>query len=675
MLGLWRQIYGYYYKALIKATRSVQCFFVLSNDDPDLIKSQFAAFTKQLPVLYLVLIANVVLTCITHFHSAPLWMSAWAPGFLCSLALMRMISWIYRRGQEITVAEATQRLRATIFIGPVLSLVFTGWGLCLFPYGGAYAQCQVAFFISMTLIGCIFCLAPVRPAALLSISAVIIPFAAFFMQTRNIALVAMGMNVIAAAAGMIFILFGHYNNFAKLVESQKSLLLKNTETQRLSDENIWIANRDSLTDLPNRRSFIFELKSLLEQARTSGSSFAVGLIDLDGFKAVNDLYGHSAGDRVLVEATRRLQNHASDTILFARLGGDEFGLIVNCGISEPALMSFAQRICLSLGEPYILPGSTVELSGSVGLAIFPEAGTTVDTLFERADYALYHAKQNLRGAAIIFSDEHETKIRRLALLEQELRQCDLNCEMSLVYQPIYNVTSGQTIAFEALARWTSPAYGVVSPEVFIPLAERSGLINRLTKTLLKQAFTAMRTWPSHVGISFNLSARDLASTDAIQAITHWVTWSKIKPSRISFEITETIVMRDFDQGCEALQVLKRLGVGISLDDFGTGYSSLSYVHRLPIDKIKIDRSFVTGIETSGNSRSIVTTVVSLCHNLGVDCIVEGVETEAQSDVLRELGCTTMQGYLFAKPMAEAAVLEHLASQRNSTRNTGFANVR
>lgn len=650
------------YSRLVLLIQEVKSFFSISLNNPELVQSQFAAFAKQIPLLYFIMIVNIISACATHFRTAPLWMSTWAPGALCAIGSVRMISWVGRRHQKVTDAEAARRLRATVFLGPIMGFLFMAWGLCLFPYGDAYAQCHVAFFIAMTVIGCVFCLTPVRGAAFLSIFIVIVPFSVFFVQTGNVVLIAMAVNTSLAAVGMIVILINHYKDFAKLTEYQRFLLLKHEETQRLSNENVRIANHDSLTDLPNRRSFFAKLESLLDRGDTGREMFTVGLIDLDGFKAVNDVYGHAIGDRVLIETTHRLQSHVTDTISFARLGGDEFGVLIDCNLLEGDLTKLAKQICQSLGEPYILPETTVELSGSMGFAIFPQAGTSAQLLFERADYALYYAKQHLRGTAVVFSAEHETKIREMSLLEQELRQADLDREMSLVYQPIYDVGTGQTVAFEALARWMSPTRGMVPPSTFIIVAERSGMINQITEKLLKQALVTVKTWPANVGISFNLSVRDLASSEAIQAVMQLVTQSRVKPERISFEVTETMVMRDFDQGCEALHALRSLGVGISLDDFGTGYSSLSYVHRLPIDKLKIDRSFVADIVSSQDSQNIVKTLLSLCQNLGLECIVEGIETEAQSHILQELGCVMMQGYLFARPMEASAVSEHLASQ-------------
>jgi len=387
----------------------------------------------------------------------------------------------------------------------------------------------------------------------------------------------------------------------------------------------------------------------------------VGLVDLDGFKTVNELYGHAVGDGVLIEAGRRLRGLCDRTTLLARLGGDEFGFILDENKSDADLQALGARICDVLQTPFALPGLIVEISGSVGFAAFPQAGASAPLLFERAEYALSHAKQHLRGQATIFSIDHETEIRHLANLEHCLRHADLESEMSLHFQPIVDAERGRTVAFEALARWVSPTLGRVGPDVFIRVAERSDLINRLTRTLLRRALAEARTWPDDMRLSFNLSARDFASREALLGIVGIIQASGVAPGRIDLEVTETALIQDLDQASASLQRLKALGVGVSLDDFGTGYSSLSYLRRFPIDKIKIDRSFVKEVETDPDCRTIVKSVIDMCRNLQLACIVEGMETESQVRLLRGLGCGMMQGYFFGKPMPAAEVLDFLAS--------------
>jgi predicted signal transduction protein with EAL and GGDEF domain len=272
------------------------------------------------------------------------------------------------------------------------------------------------------------------------------------------------------------------------------------------------------------------------------------------------------------------------------------------------------------------------------------------TLYERADFALYHAKQNGRGRPVIFSEAHQSALRRQGILDQAMRKADFDTEMSVVFQPLFDAARNKPIAFEALARWNSPELGEVAPSDFIPVAERSELISKLTHTLLRKALETAATWPVEIGVTFNLSVRDLISPASILQIISIVNRSDVHPGRIDFEVTESALLMDFEQAQDSIQALKALGARISLDDFGTGYSSLSYVHRLPLDKIKIDRSFVTDIETKEACRNIVKTVVGLCRDLNVECVVEGMETEEQTAILRGLGCNSMQGYYFSRPL-------------------------
>ena len=269
---------------------------------------------------------------------------------------------------------------------------------------------------------------------------------------------------------------------------------------------------------------------------------------------------------------------------------------------------------------------------------------------------------------------HETQIRQFASVERCLHSADLEKELSLNFQPIFDVIRGDVIAFEALARWDSPELGRVPPGVFVRVAERSDFITRLTRVLLRKALACAREWPETIRVSFNLSVRDIASAEAIMRIVSIIENSGVSPRRIELEVTETALMRDFDKGCECLNVLKALGVNIALDDFGTGFSSLSYVHQLPLDKIKIDRSFIKDIETQATCRDIVKTVIDLCRNLKLACVIEGMETREQAEILRELGGALMQGYYFGRDMPSHAVAAFLAEHGRASAEQGGARI-
>ncbi|MGA9659839.1 MAG: EAL domain-containing protein [Asticcacaulis sp.] len=638
--------------------QSVIDLFRLPTDNPDLLRAQYDAFSKQIPLLYFILTSTSAALAITYFNKAPTWLSVVFPLLLIGLCLGRLVMWWRRRGLHVSDAQVLKQMQITHKLAGMIAIVFVGWGLLIYPYGDGYARGHVAFFMAITVIGCIFCLMHVRSAALSVTLLVNIPFIIFFFMQPQLSMKSIAVNLAMVSAAMITILFIYYRDFAHLVASRKTLILKQAETQALSDENFRIANLDSLTDLPNRRHFFAELDTHFAEA-SEKSGFAVGVIDLDGFKPVNDTYGHSTGDKVLVEAGKRLQSVCGDDVFLARLGGDEFGLIISHNPSDERLKQLGAAISDIIRLPFTVGTARALMGCSVGMAVYPRSGDAAEALFERADYALYHAKRHQRGQTVLFSSLHEEQIRTHGVIERALQNADLNAELSMVFQPIVDITTGRVEIFEALARWNSPSLGHVAPCVFIPVAERAGQIKGITRILLKKALAAAKTWPNHIRISFNLSAQDLSDAEGVVHLLALINKSGIDPKRIDFEITETSVTHDFAQAREAVVALKAMGVGISLDDFGTGYSSLSHVHCLPLDKIKVDRSFITDITHNPASVKIVKSLIALCGDMDLACIIEGVETRAQLDVLISMGCTHVQGYYFAKPMSCLDVMAYL----------------
>jgi diguanylate cyclase (GGDEF)-like protein len=621
------------------------------------MRSQFEAFSRQLPLLYFTLVANSLAVAFTHAHSTPAFLSKIVPSLLCGCCLLRLWVWARRRTRrrELTDSQIAVRMRNTVLLVALLGLAFTAWGLSLYGYGGPYQRVHVAFYMSISVIACIFCLMHMRVAALLLTAIVLGPFVVFFALTDNAVLVAIAINLLLVAGAMTKVLLAYYRDFSDLVNAKKVLEDKQQQLLALNNENLRLANMDSLTGLPNRRHFLGRLGNLFAPDRLGKKHFAVGIVDLDGFKQVNDLHGHRAGDSLLCEVGRRLNAFASDELQIARLGGDEFGLLFASISTKDDLISTCAAICDTLRKPYELSQATVRISATVGIALFPEAGSTAEQMFERADYALYHAKANRRGEATVFSEEHESAIRDLGRIEQALRQADLEQEMSLHFQPILNVDTGEVASYESLARWQSPMLGLVPPDVFIRIAEKSDLIHQLTAVLLRKALAFMAASGPRVGFSFNLSARDLDSPSAVEHIRRILEQSDVDATRLTFEVTETAVIEDFAKGRAALLQLSALGSKIALDDFGTGYSSLHCIHQLPLNSVKVDRTFVQNIERDTLAQGIVRSIVELCRNLGLSCVIEGVETERQAAVLTELGCRFMQGYYFGKPAAFHAI--------------------
>jgi len=642
----------------------------IESDNPELVQAQLAAFSRQVPLLYFILVTNTLALTATHFAVAPAVLTLAVPAVLYAVCVYRLVHWRRGRSRPHSHAAAVAKLRSTQRLTVLLGTVFFVWSISLYPYGNALQQAHVAFYVANTVIGCIFCLMHLRAAALMLTAIVLVPFTVFFSATGNPVFIALALNVALVTVAMVFILFTYYRDFEALIRSQKELTARQAETQRLSDENHRLANLDSLTNLPNRRQFRTELERRLTQAEANGSAVALGLVDLDGFKPVNDTFGHGTGDKVLMEVGERLSGFADRGIFPARLGGDEFGLIIlGCGCPD-RLRALGEEICLVLAEPYVFNGLTARISGSLGVSILGEAGTTADRLFDRADFALYLAKQNFRGTTVVFSAEHEAEINEQGRIQQALRAADLEAEMSLLFQPQVDADTGRVSGYEALARWESPLVGTVPPGAFIIAAERSGLIGRLTEVLMRKALAAAHAWPDDIRLSVNLSTRDIVSNRTVDGLLDIIAESGIDPARLDIEVTETAVMRNFELARENLLRFKARGIGIALDDFGTGHSSLNYVHKLPLTKIKIDRSFIVDIASNELSRSIVRTIVDLSRNVGCVCVVEGMETHEQVLALRRLGCRMMQGYYFARPQTlEETLARQPADATKATRKT------
>ena len=615
-----------------------------------LAAAQAAEFNAQVPHFYLILSGNAVLLAATHVGSTPPFLSVVMPAALVLLSISRVVVALRRARTPLDPTQAPRRLRSITTITLAIGLVFTAWPLSLLPYGDTYARCHVAFFMAITVVSCIFCQRHVPRAAAVFTVTVVVPFVVVFLSSGRPALIAIAINLVLVSGSILHVVLRQFADFADLIRSREELLERQGELERLSDDNLRLANQDSLTGLQNRRSFFASLEANLQLAAGSSQRFGVALIDLDGFKTVNDIHGHAAGDRLLVEAGLRLQALDVPEILFARLGGDEFAAVVSGDRSDDELLAVAELLCRTLAGRYLASEVPTLITGSVGIVSYPDGAQTAEQLFERADFALYHAKQTRKGGAVQFSAVHESMIREASLVELTLDQADLEREFELVFQPIVDATTGAITAFEALARWDSPVLGRARPAVFIRPAARSRTIGRLTESLFKKALAAVAVWPDDIHVAFNLSAQDIEAPARVQSLLALVAASGVATGRIDLEITETAMMRDLANALASLRTLREAGFRISLDDFGTGYSSLSQLHVLKPDKVKIDRSFIVDLETRPEACDIVRTSVELCRTLGLESVIEGVETATQAALLRSFGCRLMQGYFFSRPL-------------------------
>ncbi len=615
------------------------------------LAAEVAAYSKQIPVLYFVAMANAGTVAISHHGIVPNYLTAVIGPLMIFAGALRMLFWLRSKNLAATVEQAEVTARRATMVSAAIGSFMLLWLVALWIHGNVETRGHVVLSIGITGVAAILGMMHLRSAAIAMATMVTVPFALFLM-TRGGVSAMIATNLLLVIASALYVLFVTSENFKEMIRAR-------IDATRLGDENLRLANLDNLTGLPNRRHFFHELETRIAAATAQNRKLAVGVLDLDGFKPVNDLHGHALGDEVLRLVADRLNASIEGGMFVARLGGDEFALILDGNATEAEILQYGNLVCSEMAKPFPVSGISVNMGASAGFAIFPDVASNSVEIYERADYALYHVKQNGRGKSALYTQAHETQVRAESGIEQCLRHADLEREMYLQFQPVLDISADRVIAFEALGRWKSPILGSVSPGEFIPVAERSQMINEISLVLLRKALVAAKAWPSEVGLSFNLSTRDLISPQTMLSIISIVQASGINPARIGFEVTETALMGDIAQADEAIRLLKALGSQVSLDDFGTGYSSLSHVHKFAFDKIKIDRSFVTTIETHAASRTIVRSVVDLCRSLNIGCVVEGMETEGQADILARLGCNEMQGYLFSKPIDEAGIPDYL----------------
>lgn len=423
------------------------------------------------------------------------------------------------------------------------------------------------------------------------------------------------------------------------------------------------ARRDQLTTLPNRLGLMDRANLALQRAHRSGSDLLVVFLDLDRFKTVNDSLGHDSGDALLQAVADRLLNHVRNTDTVARLGGDEFVLIIEDLDDQFDAGHFAEALHQAFSEPLLLNDQPLPVTPSIGVSIYPEDGDDIETLMRKADLAMYAVKSQGRNGWLFFTEEMNRNVQERLRLERDLRAGLTRQEFVVHYQPQWLIDGSRITGWEALLRWRHPEQGWISPELFIPVAEETGLIHQLGALVLHQACTEAVRWQreglGRFGLSVNLSVRQFEQGDVLEAVMAALRETGLAADCLELEITESVMMDNSGRMQQLLRELRGCGIRVAIDDFGTGYSSLGYLSTLPIDRLKIDRSFVASSLSEPNSSVIIEAVLSLARALGLSTIAEGVETEAQRRFLRQQGCQQMQGYLLGRPMAAAVIPAYL----------------
>lgn len=438
-----------------------------------------------------------------------------------------------------------------------------------------------------------------------------------------------------------------------------------TERKVMEDKLFELAYFDTLSQLPNRQMFELELEQRIINALSEENKFALLYLDLDNFKNINDTFGHSYGDKLIKEIAIALRSIIDAESSVSRLGGDEFGIIIPKGVDNIVFESKVTSLMEELNKLWIIEGNEFYITCSLGISIYPDDGVDAQTLLKNSDTAMYVSKNNSKNCYTFYSPNMQNKSEKYLTMEKDLRSAILNNEFQLYYQPLINLKNKDVVGVEALVRWVHPVKGMIMPADFIGFAEETGLINSMGDIVITQACQQLKRWQdmgfSQIYIAVNLSAKQLRQHDLIDKIVDNAQKADINVENLLFEITENIALYDFKQSVSILNTFKNMNVRVALDDFGTGYSSLNYLKLLPINMIKIDKSFVKDITIGQNEKHIARAIIELAHNMDVIVTAEGIETEEQYETLFNFGCDLGQGYLFSKPVPAEEVEKLLRS--------------
>ena len=464
--------------------------------------------------------------------------------------------------------------------------------------------------------------------------------------------------VVAEAITVAYIVKMNIEHSIELIESKHDI-------KKLNKQLTHSVMHDFLTGLPNRQNLYNKMELLIAESKRYKHRFALLFIDLDNFKNINDSLGHHIGDELLKRVTQRVQSSLRESDILARLGGDEFIILLNDVKSEEEVLKVISKELELFRKEWHIDSHKLLISSSIGVAMFPSDGDTIEDLMKNADIAMYRAKELGRDNFSFFTKELDRKVHEALEIENDLNYALQRDEFRLFYQPKVHVASGKIIGAEALIRWEHPKKGLVFPDMFIHLAESTGFILKLGKWVMDESVNALKRWEDEnldLNVAFNVSTRQFQHSEIVEELSQKLQTSLVNPSKIYIEITESIMMESLKQTMDKLDKLKALGVKISMDDFGTGYSSLSYLQKFPIDSLKIDKTFVDEIENDTKETVLFNTILSMGKNLKLNIVAEGVEEEYQLDYLKKKGCPYYQGYYFSKAVPEEEFLELVRRQ-------------
>lgn len=623
-----------------------------------LLREQYRALRKQIPLMYVLMFINVVFLAFSTSGEVPLALSLGVPASMSAAIIVRGGVWLRRRTIVALPLQIRRYLRGTIIAAAVLSMMFGAWGLFLFE-ASPLRSSAVALYIFVGTISCCYCLMTLPIAGRFVLLFGAMPVTVRLLLSHDWQLVGIGVNFLLVAVVILRTMSTSYLGFVEVVRSRSEM---DAERERARDAELRaqeLAYSDALTGLPNRRALSERLDSL---SLLDGpvSKLALLILDLDRFKAVNDVHGHFAGDRLLEAVAARLLDIIGDVGIAYRLGGDEFAVTVELsGRGSAPAVELAQSIVENLAQPFLVDGLLHYIGASVGVSLAPRGSVDRETLMRQADIALYRSKEKGRSQHLLFEDQMDVDVTLRSILERDLRKDIKTAAFSPFYQPIVDLASGEIVGFEMLARWTRRDGKQIGPNQFIPVAEECGLIGELMFQLLEQACVDAASWYPHVTLAINVSPVQLKDPWFSEKVLAVLARTRFPPQRMTLEITENALISEPANAKRLIESLKNQGMLLALDDFGTGFSSIQHLRMLPFDKIKIDRSFVQGLEKDSEQYKMVLAITQLAASLGVGIVAEGIENESSLNLIRELGCAEAQGFLLGRPMSAQAATEAL----------------
>ncbi|WP_423140634.1 putative bifunctional diguanylate cyclase/phosphodiesterase [Parablastomonas sp. CN1-191] len=606
--------------------------------------------SRRVPLLYATVILAVVTAAWTFRDVAPASLTLWVPAVMIATMALRASAWLPHHVAHYSLPERERDIAIMSRIGPLLSAALGFWAMALYGYGDEARQSMIHFAVALTGCSCILILSH-NPLAALRLGAVLlIPTAAWYLWKGHPNAVGVAALQVGLGGMMAAIVTGHHRDFVRLELSRRKLAAREREAQVLAEANRRHAVLDPLTGLANRRSLLATLERLVAPQRTAPW---IALIDLDGFKPINDTYGHRAGDEVLCAVAARIAAHPLG-VACGRLGGDEFAIVLPGTFDLAQARASMEDLIAALRQPIRSGEDRLRVSCSIG-CYRPMPGESILDTLERADAALYKAKE--RGGTVeAFSLDDERALDERRAITRIFHSTDLGEQVNLAYQPIVDTETGAIVCFEALARWSPDGRRWLMPGNFVHVAEATGRIAELTEVVMARALTECPAWKHGVRMAINLSARDLLRENAPAWLAGIARKCHTPADHIVLEVTETALLSDYDRARAHVAALREHGFQVALDDFGTGQSSLSHVHRLPLDYIKIDQTFAHELAGDHTARAIVATMAALARQIGLHCAIEGIETEEQRATAAALGLRLMQGYLFGHPESARTAL-------------------